>query len=149
MESILCSREETFDQLLLEIVDETLSCLGKPIRELIYFHLENRFNLRKDEIPHRLSDCASALELLLGFGASILEDRIMRRLHAKTCCTIKRSAPEHVEFPVYVEMLRTNFLVETKGESEITLIVDLEENPLVLVRSEGRGGSNLSSYSSS
>jgi hypothetical protein len=125
MKSGLCSREDAFNNLLLEVVDETLSCVGALARELIYFHLANRFNIKKDEIPQKVEDYVSAIRAIFGLAALPLENRVMRQLYKKMHCLVECSAPENFEMPVYVEMLRTRFLLD--AADNITL-VPIEES---------------------
>lgn len=55
-----------FEKLLLEAVDEGLSSLGEPSKQAIYFHLEKGFNIKKQEIPYKITTFAKAVEKILG-----------------------------------------------------------------------------------
>jgi NAD-dependent dihydropyrimidine dehydrogenase PreA subunit len=64
---------ESFDQLLLEAIDEALSSFGENVKISIFFHLETRFELKKQETPIRISYFSYALEQIFGPGARHLD----------------------------------------------------------------------------
>jgi hypothetical protein len=70
-----------FQKLLLDAVDGALSSLGDSAKQSIYFHLETRFKVPKDEIPCRLEDFESGLENIFGVGTRFLEILIMKKLY--------------------------------------------------------------------
>ncbi|MBS7657974.1 MAG: hypothetical protein QXL69_00350 [Candidatus Bathyarchaeia archaeon] len=74
---------DEFHRALLEAVDEALLALGEPVRNVIYCYMENRFSIKRDEIPDRPSDFAEALKNMLGVGANVLLKLIVKRLYAK------------------------------------------------------------------
>jgi hypothetical protein len=113
------SCSEVFDKLLLEIMDETLSCIGDSLSARIYFHLEKSFGLKRLDIPNKVEEFASALEQIFGKGAFLLESRIMRRLFSKACCLVECCAPEGFEFSEYIGMVRTSVLLDSKSNVEI------------------------------
>ena len=43
-----------FEKALLEAVDEGLAWLGDAARRTIYYHLENSFNISRQNIPHNI-----------------------------------------------------------------------------------------------
>ena len=51
--SMLCETK-TFEQILVDAVDESLMILGQSARASIYLHLESKYRIRKDEIPQKL-----------------------------------------------------------------------------------------------
>jgi hypothetical protein len=81
-------RAKSFDQILLEAIDEALLSLGKSVKASIYFHLEDLFKINRSEIPNRLADFSCALEQLFGLGARSLEILFMKNLHAKIEITL-------------------------------------------------------------
>jgi hypothetical protein len=121
-----CTREETFNRLLLEVVDETLCCMGATARESIYFHLANNFNIKKVEIPHKVEECASAIRAIFGLAAFPLETLIMKQLYKKIRCVVECSPPENFEMSAYVEMLRSSFL--SGATDNITFVPIADEN---------------------
>ena len=49
----------------------------------VYFHLESKFGVKKQDIPNRVEDFSNALEKIFGFGARNLEVLFIKRLHSK------------------------------------------------------------------
>ncbi len=74
---------EEFENLFLEAVDESLSSLGDSAKQAIYYHLEESFRLKRQEIPDRIDEFATAMERIFGYGAKLLQIQIMKRLHEK------------------------------------------------------------------
>ncbi|MGB8779061.1 MAG: hypothetical protein WCD81_00225 [Candidatus Bathyarchaeia archaeon] len=70
-----------FHKLFLQAVDDAFSSLGDSARQSIYFHLETRFGMPRDEIPNRLEDFENGLEKIFGAGTKFLEILIMKRLY--------------------------------------------------------------------
>ena len=75
-----------FNRILLEAIDEALSSLGQASKESIYHHMEEKFAIPRQEIPHRLGDFSDSLHRIFGIGASYLEILIMKNLHDKIQC---------------------------------------------------------------
>lgn len=73
--------ESQFDALLLEAIDKALSSLGESIMQIIYFHLEKSFHVKREEIPDRLGAFTQAVENIFGVGADVLEVLIANKLY--------------------------------------------------------------------
>ncbi len=125
----------SFDQILLESIDESLLSLGENVRTSIYFHLEDLFKIRKQEIPNRLSDFSNALKQIFGLGAKHLEIMFMKRLHAKVeaACELpdyklpsKWIVPE-MTFQEYVCLMRPNFEGANEEKIEMGILVNERE----------------------
>jgi len=100
-----------FEKLLLESIDEGLSSLGETCKQVIYFHLEKKFKLTKQDIPSRIDDFTEAMENIFGVGAKIIEIRIMKSLFKNMGYPFPyfRSHPqEYFEFTKYIESARVN-----------------------------------------
>jgi len=124
-----------FDQILLESIDESLLSLGENVRTSIYFHLEDLFKIRKQEIPNRLSDFSNALKQIFGLGAKHLEIMFMKRLHAKVEAAYelpeyklpsKWIVPE-MTFQEYVDLMRPNFEGANEEKIEMGILVNERE----------------------
>jgi hypothetical protein len=130
------SQVENFDQLLLEAIDDGLTAVGEAAKTSIYFHLENRFNIKKQEIPYKLNDFSNALEQIFGLGARHFEILFMKKLHSKFEATFKWPTykwplskwivPE-MTFPEYVRLMRENFEDEKDDKVEIGVLVNEQE----------------------
>jgi len=119
-----------FDTILLEAVDEAFSSLGEVAKASIYFHLEFKFIIPKQDIPYRLDDFSDALEQIFGVAAKHLEILIMKKLHEKISCFYEWNGPNwlvpDLTFMQYAELMRVHF--ENKGESvKLEVWVDAEE----------------------
>lgn len=75
--------ERDFQKLVLDAVDDAFSSLGDSAKQSIYFHLENRFMIKRDEIPNRLEDFEGGIERIFGAGARFLQILIMKKLHER------------------------------------------------------------------
>ncbi|MCS7124758.1 MAG: hypothetical protein NZ932_05035 [Candidatus Bathyarchaeota archaeon] len=100
---------KTFDELLLEAVDEALSSLGESAKQSIYFHLQDKFKISRDEIPKRIKEFSEGLERIFGVGARFLEIMIMKRLYAQIGKPLKWNENEEFIFVNYVEAARRSF----------------------------------------
>jgi hypothetical protein len=70
-------------EILLAVVDESLSSLGDSPKQAILFHLECSFKIKKERIPENITEFTKALEKVFGPGASYLEKLIVKRLNEK------------------------------------------------------------------
>jgi len=99
----------SFEELLLESVDEGLSSLGETCKQAIYFHLEKEFKLNKRDIAFRIKDFAEAIENIFGVGAKVLEIRIMKNLFKNMEYPfLYFPNQEYLEFTKYLESARVN-----------------------------------------
>jgi len=101
-----------FDKLLVSAIDEALTSLGESIRQSIYFHIENKFKVARNEIPENLEEFQGGLEKIFGSGARFIEILIMKNLHSKIGLPIKVES-EHLEFVEYVDAAKEGFLKKT------------------------------------
>jgi hypothetical protein len=113
-----------FDQLLSEAVDETLSLLGEPVKNTVYFQLENSFNIPKKEIPKQIEEFSNIIHKIFGFGASRFEINLMKNLHSKINTDVKLSEYEwplskwvmaDMSFSEYVYATRKSYLQKRQG----------------------------------
>jgi len=73
-----------FEKFLVEAIDESLSSLGESPKQAILFHLENTFNIKKQEISNNIAGFADALKKTFELGACLLETLIINKLCEKT-----------------------------------------------------------------
>lgn len=66
--------------IVLDIVDEALEPLGETSKRVIFWHLENRYNVSRRDIPHKPEEFLAALREMFGAGAKILEQRMINAL---------------------------------------------------------------------
>jgi len=107
----------SFDQLLLEAMDEALASLGESARQAIYFHLENKFKIRKNEIPYCIEEFTEGLKKIFGFGAQFIEILVMKRLHEKIGQPLEWDEQKEFVFSEYIVAARHSFQKKKKGKS--------------------------------
>lgn len=105
---------KAFEKLLLEAVDDALSSLGDSAKQAIYFHLEKKFKIAKNEVPHRLEDFADGLEKIFGLGARFIEILIMKQLHEKIGQPLEWNESKELVFVEYVAAAKKSFLKTKK-----------------------------------
>ena len=106
----------TFEDVLLEAIDEGLSLLGDLGKQAVYLHLKNKYNLSKREIPYRVEDFTEALEDTFQAGAKLLEIKIMKVLFTKVGPGhIHVATPESLGFISYVYALRNKGIVSSSS----------------------------------
>jgi hypothetical protein len=129
------SPTESFQQIILEAIDEALSSLGENVKTSVYFNLEKSFNVKQQDIPQKIEDFSEALELIFGLGARHLEILFIKNIHEKIGVTCKW--PEHewplskwivpeMTFQEYVHLMQQNF--EDANENNIEMGVLLDEH---------------------
>ena len=118
---------QEFNRLLLEAVDEGLSMLGESSKQAIYFHLEKRFDIKKQEIPNKIEVFANAIEKIFGLGANFLEILIMKRLYERLGRSFKFYGSEDFTFTEYVAAARRSFMEKKKPRKTAEGLVEYEE----------------------
>ena len=110
---IILAPKYTFNDALLEAIDEAFSTLGESAKNSIYTHLENNASITKTDIPHRIDDFQKALEELFGMGARFLEILFMKSLYKKIRTNGKGKktafALPQLSFQEYVHFSRKEF----------------------------------------
>jgi len=88
--------EEEFKAIIIESVDESLASFCNLNKQAVYLHLEEKFNIKKEEIPRKMDKFTDAMEQMFGIGAKLVEMRIIKALHKRI--------PEFVFFPMKLEI---------------------------------------------
>ena len=117
-------KKMTFENILLETIDEELSSLGEKCKENIYSYLDDEYNLKKKEIPFKIDDFAQAIENIFGSSAKILKIKIMKNLFQKTgYANPDLDNKENLDFTQYIQTIRTkqNKIFETQPQLIISL----------------------------
>jgi hypothetical protein len=127
----------SFNNLLLEAIDEAFSSLSESVKVAIYFHLENTFKIKKSDIPYSVADFSIALEKIFGPGARHLEILVMKNLHAKIEVTCKWPAykwplskwivPPEVTLHEYIRLMRQNFEAKNENKTEMGVLMNEQE----------------------
>jgi hypothetical protein len=106
----LATKSRAFDELLLSAIDEALTSLGESVKQSIYFHIENKFSVARNEIPGNLQGFQGGLEKIFGTGAQFIEVLIMKNLHAKIGLPLIIEKSGQLEFIDYVNTAKQSFL---------------------------------------
>ena len=69
--------EMNFEEHFLEKLDEVLLVLGENIQKTIYHYVQTLSGLERSDIPQKPEAFSSALKLLFGNSAKIIETRII------------------------------------------------------------------------
>ncbi len=77
------SNEGEFNEIVADSIDEVFASLGENAKSSIYFHLETKFNLSKEDIPNRLDEFDTALDEIFGNAGNHLEKMIIDKLREK------------------------------------------------------------------
>jgi len=105
----------SFEELLLEAVDEGLSSLGESAKEVIYFYLEKNSKIDRRDIPYKIEEFVEALEEFFGVGAKTLEVLIMKQLYQKIGHAVEYDRElKDLIFTEYVAAARKTFLKKKK-----------------------------------
>jgi hypothetical protein len=115
---------EEFNKLLFESVDEALSSLGEAVKNTLYLHLKNDFNIKPEEIPNKICEFSDILHKIFGLGARRLELKCMKNLCEKVRVSI--AWPEYewpmskwfvndITFPEYVTNSLQSFVAKRKN----------------------------------
>ena len=90
------------DSELLDIIDKILSTLGSDSKQTIYWYLEQKYELRRENIPSRLQSFSEAMLQIFGIPASkLLETRIIEmvgRKYPEFTYVPKKESPNLAEF---------------------------------------------------
>lgn len=100
----------TFDDLLLNSIDEALTSLGESVKQSIYFHIENKFAVPRKNIPDNLSQFQAGLEKIFGTGARFIEILIMKNLHSRIGLPLEMNKSCELEFAAYVAAAEQSYL---------------------------------------
>jgi len=71
------------DKLVLESVDEMLSCLGPESKKMIYDFIKKEYGITKEEIPARLDDFSFAVAKVFGNESGTLDKMFVKRFERK------------------------------------------------------------------
>ena len=124
--------ETKFAAILLDSIDEALSTLGQNVKVSIYFHLETKFSVPKQDIPDRIDDFTNALEQIFGQAARQLEILIIKHLHQKINGKYKWVGPNwlvpDLTFEKYIKLARLS--IEGSGKiGDIEVLLNEGEKP--------------------
>lgn len=122
---------KNFDTVLLDTIDLAFSALGQNVKTSIYFHLEAKFGLSKENIPDRIGDFSNALDQIFGQAARSLEILIMKHLNEKIKCNYSWVGPKwlvpNLTFEKYVNLVRISVEGSSKMEDLEVLLNEYQK----------------------
>jgi len=134
------SKNDTFEHILLEAIEEGLADLGENVKTAVFSILEENFNIKKKEIPQKIMDFQVALEQVFGLGAKNLEILFMKSLHSKLMLACKWPTwckwviPE-VTFQEYVCLMKQKFEEVEIRQKDIQVLVNVPKDEEIEVHS--------------
>ena len=99
----------SFEEFLLESIDEGLSLLGESPKQAVYYYIEKNFNINRQDIPLRIEEFTYAIEKIFGAGAKILEIQIMK-------CLFKKVGHKFRYYPKQLNLAFTDYIEAAKLE---------------------------------
>jgi superoxide dismutase len=108
------SESVQFDEILLKSIDEAFFSLGETVRQAIYFHLEEQFQIKEKQIPKHLKKFQAAIEKIFGSGARFLEILIMKNLYRNIGEKMILANDCSVDFVSYMNEAKKTFVNDKK-----------------------------------
>jgi hypothetical protein len=75
--------QSSFNEVLLEAIGEALVVIGEPAKKILYFHIQNKYLLKPNEISSKPELLILALKNVLGVGGCFVEALIVKKLCEK------------------------------------------------------------------
>ena len=122
----------SFEELLMESVDEGLSLLGESSKQVVYCYLEKTFKMNRLDIPYRIEEFIDVIERIFGNGAKILEIQIMKCLFKKVGYTFRHYPRQKnltfTEYIAAVQLENNNYknIKEEQPNPNLLQIVELD-----------------------
>jgi len=110
----LPKRTTTFNTLLTEAIDNAFSTLGDSAKQSIYFHLQDKFKIARNDIPKKPKEFEAGLEKIFGSGSKFLEILIMKKLYEKTGQPLEWDENTELVFVDYVAAAKRNYSKKNK-----------------------------------
>jgi hypothetical protein len=95
---------DTFDDALVQAVDEALMSFGESVKKIIYFHLNNKYSISREDIPKKPEIFVLAIQSLLGMGASSIVILVLTILCKKY--GLNYAFLSHRDFPGGIKEIR-------------------------------------------
>ncbi len=101
----------SFDSLILVAVEAGMSdVLGESVKEVIFYHLDKKYSLRRNNIPNKLEAFTDALKNLFGPGAEAIENLVVKQLYKEL--NIRSEEISEPKFIRRIEWAREKFMTE-------------------------------------
>jgi len=90
-----------FGSAVLGAVDDGLLVYGEAVRHALYYSVEAKYHVKREQIPDRIEEFHKAIGELCGYGVRVTERLIAKSLYSR----LELDIPEHKEWSLveYVE----------------------------------------------
>jgi len=75
--------EKRYNKITIGAVDYALLGFGEELKHAFYCHFSSSYQLKREDIPHRLKDFQEALKDSLGTGAKIVERLVAQNIYSR------------------------------------------------------------------
>ena len=93
--------ENNFDTVLSNAIDNALTGLGEPVKKILFYHIQNKFLMKPEDIPKNPDLFVLALKNLLGAGSSHVEtlilEEVCRTYKLDSACFLNKRFDEAIE----------------------------------------------------
>ena len=72
-----------FGSAVLGAVDEGLLVYGEPVRHALYYSVEAKYHVKREQIPDRIEEFHKATGELCGYGGRVTERLIAKSLYSR------------------------------------------------------------------
>jgi hypothetical protein len=95
-----------FEAALTRAIDEVFSALGENVKQATFRYVENKYAIKKEQIPRQIEGFTAALESIFGEAAWLVELRIMEKLQGKAEGFSYKSKCKEIFFVDYLTALK-------------------------------------------
>jgi hypothetical protein len=110
------SKTQSFNELLLDCIDEGLSILGNEPKLAVYQYLSSIHALDREEIPEKVDEFSAGMRKALGSASKVIERLILKKLFQKLGTNFRETA--NLEFIDYVMDARRRFELTSAKHSD-------------------------------
>ncbi len=114
----MSTRNQSFAQVLLESIDESLSVLGDEPSVAVYHYLSTICSLPKNEIPDRIQEFDAGISKALGAASKVIERMILRKLYEKLSFVFRES--QGLDFADYVDEAKRRYEIFFNKQAHFT-----------------------------
>lgn len=95
-----------FERAVTESIDEVFSTLGENVKQAVYSYLENKYGIRKEQIPSMIEGFTDAIESIFGDATKLVELKIIEKLKGKVKGFAYKSKTKEIFFAEYLTALQ-------------------------------------------
>jgi len=107
--------EKEFNLILRRIINESFKDLSENFGSVIYHALEQKYNIKEEEIPEYIAEFSSGLEMILGEKAKMYIERLITiKLYTKIRIRREHSQMEERDFTERVEYAKHRYIQRKK-----------------------------------